>query len=155
MKYDDNMFNNESFVELIGKRLNELGDIPKSDKMEIINEEFQYTNTTNGVENVIKPYNKDDIFKIKISENVGITNRDLEIYEIIRNMDFCLITLRLLKQLQSSMISYPDIIVLTTYLKLLNKYNSMEAFLDGMSIEEYNNNVKILGFSSKKTILDM
>ena len=152
--YCRNFFHdNAEFNEFLKQELKDLGDIPKSDKMEIINKEFYYSDTTNDVETVIKPYNKDEIFKVKISESVGINYRDLEIYEIIRNMDFCIITLRLLNQLQKGMITYPDIIMLTTYLKLLNKYNSMDTFLEGMTIEEYNNNVKILGFSSDKTTL--
>jgi hypothetical protein len=150
--YDRKPFESEVWKEIINNRKYELGDISESEKMAIINEELSMSWNN---EQPISPYMEKDIFLVKLTENVDITQRELDMSQILRYSDYCYGNLNLLKRHASDLLSYSDVCLLTWFLQLLNKYDNMIFFLRDMTIKEYNEHVKVLKYDDEKTLLSL
>ena len=155
IKMTKNIFKSKGFSKLISDEMSKLGDIPKSEKMKSICETMSYTEIINGVETIHHPFTVDDIFVVELSERLDISQRELDIFHIIKHMDYSLTNLKLLKRLRTEILSYSDVVNLTNYLKLLDKYGNMDFFLtsNGMTVKQYNKNLKKLKFDNEETLL--
>ena len=153
---ENNFFTTNAFRKILNDEMELLGNIPHSEKMMLINEKYNLSLEEHDETKTISPYDLDDIFLVRLTENLGITPRDIEIHTIIKNMEYCLKTLKMIRIKElSECLTYSDIIYLTNFLKLLHKYKNLEYFLSGVTIEKYNKRLELLGFLDKNTQLEI